>query len=412
MDTNNVASPSLIKMHVIFSGISFLLFSVFLLLTSKEIGVHYFQGKVLAITHIATLCWLTTFLFALFYQFVPQIFSRKLFSTILAKIGFFLFAIGSITLVVAFWKNSFSGMLISGAHLLSIPFLILLINVVVTAIKSSKRDIEQWYFITSVFWLLATVTVGVLLAMNFKSPIFSSNHLEWLKLHANIGFTGWFLLFIIGLAAKSMGSSEVVKKDKKMLQTAFYLINVGLILYFLYQSNQQGELLQFPLLIIVLGILAALIYLSKLLAKQSKSLSKILYPFFFLIIPVGLAFFLVFTSSKDNSLIIRAGIIYGVSVLLGFVGLWTFSQLGTLFSFIKPSFNVEKGTKDGIRLKQATDYLSVFHLSSYLVAVLALIVGILVKEESINLIASIILVLSAVLFNVMLFRAIFLKIKE
>jgi hypothetical protein len=91
MDTNNSASPSLIKMHAIFSGISFLIFSVFLLLTSKEIGVHYFQGKVLAITHIATLCWLTPFLFALFYQFVPQIFSRKLFSTILAKIGFFSF---------------------------------------------------------------------------------------------------------------------------------------------------------------------------------------------------------------------------------------------------------------------------------------------------------------------------------
>jgi hypothetical protein len=235
-------------------------------------------------------------------------------------------------LVVAFWKNSFGGMLIGGAHLLTIPFLILLLNVVVTAVKSKKRDIEQWYFITSVIWLIATVALGVLLAMNFKSTIFG-NHLEWLKLHANIGFTGWFLLFIIGLAAKSMGSSEVVKKDKKMLQAAFYLINVGLVFYFLYQGNQQGELLQFPLLIIVLGILAALIYLSKLLTKQTKSLSRILYPFFFLVIPVGLAFFLVFTSSEDNSLIIRAGIIYGASVLLGFIGLWTFSQLGTLFSF-------------------------------------------------------------------------------
>jgi len=412
MSSNNTASPSLIKMHLIFSGISFLLFSVFLLLASKEVGIHYFQGKVLAITHIATLCWLTTFLFALFYQYVPQIFSRKLYSTILAKIGFWLLIIGSITLIFAFWRNSFGGMLIGGAHLLSIPFLILLINVSVTAIKSPKRDIEQWYFIASVIWLLTTVAVGVLLAMNFKSPIFSGSHLEWLKLHANIGFTGWFLLFIVGLAAKSLGGQNTEEKNKKTLKIAFYLINVGLILYFLYQGNQQATLLEFPLLIIVVGIVSALVYLSKLLTNQAESPIKALLPFFFLVIPVGLAFFLVFTSSKDASLITKAGIIYGVSVLLGFIGLWTFSQLNTLFSFIKPSFSIEKETKDGLKLKQSTDYLSVFHLASYVVSVIVLIIGIMVKEDLVNLIASIILMLSAILFNVMLFRVIFLKIKE
>ena len=399
-------------MHLIFSGISFLLFGVFLLLSSKEIGLHYFQGKVLAITHIATLCWLTTFFFALLYHYVPQIFSRKLYSTILAKIGFWVFIIGSITLVVAFWKNSFGGMLIGGAHLLSIPFLILLVNVSVTAIKSSKRDIEQWYFITSVIWLVATVAVGVLLAMNFKSPIFSGSHLEWLKLHANIGFTGWFLLFIIGLAAKSLNNKNEEIKSKKTLQIAFYFINVGLILYSLYQGNQQTSLLEFPLLIIVVGILSALVYVSKLLSKHADSPIKILLPFFFLVIPVGLAFFLVFTSSEDTGLITRAGIIYGVSIVLGFVGLWTFSQLNTLFSFIKPSFSIEKGIKNGIKLRQTTDYLSVFHLASYIVAVITLIIGITVKEELINFIASVILLLSAILFNVMLFRVIFMKIKD
>ncbi len=412
MNNNNTASTSLIKMHLIFSGISFLLFSVFLLLASKEIGLQYFQNKILAINHMATLCWLTTFLFALFYQHVPQVFSRKLYSNILAKIGFGLFVVGSLVLVFAFWKNSLGGMLIGGAHLLSLPFLILAINVAVTAAKSPKRNVEQWYFITSVIWLLATVVVGILLAMNFKSPIFSGSHLEWLKLHANIGFTGWFLLFIIGVAAQSLDKG-VEQKSKRLLQIAFYLINAGLVLYLFYQGNIQTELIDIPLFIIVVGIVTALVYLSKLLTNQQPGgFAKIVVAMFFLVLPVGLAFFLVYTSSNNTNLIIRAGIIYGISVILGFVGLWTFSQLNTLFSFIKPSFSVEKGTKDGLLLEQKTDYLSVMHLASYIVAVLALIIGVLVKEELINLFASIILIVSAILFNIRLFRAIFMKIKE
>ena len=412
MNNNTATSTSLIKMHLIFSGISFLLFSVFLLLASKEIGLNYFQGKVLAITHIATLCWLSTFLFGLFYQYIPQIFSRKLYSVILAKIGFWIFMFGSLMLVFAFWQNSFGGMLIGAAHTLSLPFLILLINFAITAIKSPKRDLEQWYFIASILWLLATVVVGILLTMNFNSPIFSGSHLEWLKLHANIGFTGWFLLFILGLAAKSLGRSEE-PKSKKMLQTAFYLINAGLLLYLFYQGHNQTKQVDIPLLLIVVGIIIALIYLAKLLTKkQSGGLTSIFVVLFFLAIPVGLAFFLIFTSSTDTDLITRAGIIYGISVILGFVALWTFSQLTSLLSFIKPLLNSEKGSKNNWDIKQTTDYLSISHLASYIVAVFTLIIGILLKEAIINQVASIVLIASALLFNIRLFKVIFLKIKK
>lgn len=407
------ASKTLIRMHLIFSGISFLIFSLFLLLASKEIAIDYFQGKILAITHIATLCWFTPFLFALLYQYSPKIFFRKLYSITLAKISFWFLVVGSLMLVYAFWINRYDKLLTIPSHILLFPFLFLLINVIVTSIKSPKRNIEQWYFIASVVWLFITVIVGFLLAMNFTKPLISASHLEWLMLHANIGFVGWFLLFIVGLSIKSVEKEHIKNADKRLLRLCFFLINFGLVLYFFEKGHNQSRLIDIPTAILILGIIGVIGNMAKTaLVHNAESLKRILFPFFVLMVPVVLAFYLVFTSSLESGLITKASIIYGMSLLLGFVALWTFSHLKALYTFINPMYDFGNNSEVDIKVKSFANMLSLFHLSSYLVAVIALLIGILMEEAVINQIASVLLIFSSVMFNVMLFKVLFSKVKN
>ncbi|QKJ98531.1 MAG: hypothetical protein HND40_02605 [Ignavibacteriota bacterium] len=59
---------------------SFVLLNLFLLLNHSYIVGHHFTPKILAITHIATLGWITMIIFGALFQLIPVVLEVKLFS--------------------------------------------------------------------------------------------------------------------------------------------------------------------------------------------------------------------------------------------------------------------------------------------------------------------------------------------
>src|SRR5690606_19759924 len=55
------------------------------------------------------------------------------------------------------------------------------------------------------------------------------DHLDFLRLHAHAGISGWFLMLIIGLGFNKYYIDN--KKDNNLLSAAYYLINAALLLF-------------------------------------------------------------------------------------------------------------------------------------------------------------------------------------
>src|SRR5690606_22649335 len=145
------------------------------------------------------------------------------------------------------------------------------LNVFKTAVKSTAT-IQKLFLMVSALWLFITVTVGLLLAINLYYPYIPSNHLQILKLHAHIGFAGWFLQLITGVSSKLVPMFLFGKSDKvKLLKIAFVFQNIGLILFLLDDFFIGASSRVFIYYIFVLiGILFWLAYLKDAYKKRLK----------------------------------------------------------------------------------------------------------------------------------------------
>ncbi len=73
LSTQRAPHPSVVLPHFAFGAVSFLIFAILLIFSTNEITGHYFQGKILAITHVATLGWITMIIFGALYQLIPVV---------------------------------------------------------------------------------------------------------------------------------------------------------------------------------------------------------------------------------------------------------------------------------------------------------------------------------------------------
>jgi len=166
LSTQRAPHPSVVLPHFAFGALSFLFLSFFMILAGNELTGHYFNGKILAITHIATLGWITMVIFGALYQLIPVVMEVALFSEKLAKINFTVFAIGIILLIYTFWINQYALILLIAASILLIAITLFTINVILTAKSTKKWNVESSLIISSVLWLFVTALLGFLISVS------------------------------------------------------------------------------------------------------------------------------------------------------------------------------------------------------------------------------------------------------
>ena len=191
MQSNSIVTAyappfKIVVKYFIAALIDFVILNFLLMINYKDITGFYFQPKILAITHMLTLGWISMTIFGAMFQLVPVVLEVKLFSEKLADIQFWVFSLGIIGLVTGFWNFDTGLHLNISAALLNIAVLIFAVNMVGTFIHVKKWNITGWYLISALIYLIITAIAGFLLAYNLWHPYIRISHLHYLKLHAEV----------------------------------------------------------------------------------------------------------------------------------------------------------------------------------------------------------------------------------
>lgn len=232
---NSVASAysppfRIVAKYFIAAIISFVVLNLMLTLNYKDISGHHFQPKILSITHIATLGFITMIIFGAMFQLVPVVLEVKLFSTLLAEIQFWIYSTGVVLLVYKFWNFGSEMKFTLPAILLNAAMLIFSLNIIASMIKVKNWNLTGTYLASSIFWLLTTAVAGLLLSINLDTPFIKISHLQYLKLHAITAFVGWISLVVMGVSFKLIPMFTLSHDYKLTLaKYSVILINIGLL---------------------------------------------------------------------------------------------------------------------------------------------------------------------------------------
>ncbi len=213
-------------------AVAFLILCVVMFCTPETFTGHYFTPHMLTIVHIAALGWGTMVIFGAAHQLLPVICEQNLYSEKMASVSWYTLTAGIILLTWKFWTLEAGWLMISGGSLVVLSVVLFLINVVKTSASCGSYNAQKLFITASAVWLLFTVTFGLLLAINLKTPIFATSHLELLRLHAHMGLAGWFLQLISGVSTKLVPMFLLGKSEKEhLLRKAFIFQNLGLLAF-------------------------------------------------------------------------------------------------------------------------------------------------------------------------------------
>lgn len=318
--------------YYLYASISFFIATVLLFVYSDAFNYHYFQPKVLAITHTMALGWATMLILGASHQMVPVFIEGKLYSDKLAHTCFVLTAIGIPLLVYGFFTFNMDAPAKWGGRFVVLGLLAYVINLAISIVKSGRRNVHAVFVLTATLWLFYTVLLGLVLVYNFHYSLMSQDSVHYLPLHAHAGIVGWFLLLVIGVASRLIPMFLISKyTNTRLLWTIYLLINAALVFYVtIFYFIKNDSLTLIPTLLILLAVVLFIFFCSqaykqrlrKTLDEQMKisllSVAMILLPLMMLLIIVAL---LMFASGNYSKLALTYGflIFFGwlTSIILG-----------------------------------------------------------------------------------------------
>lgn len=421
LNTKRAPHPSVVIPHFVFGSVSFLVFAILLILSTNELTGHYFQAKILAITHVATLGWITMIIFGALYQLIPVVLEVPLYSEKLAKISFWLLAIGIIGMVQAFWVFRLDMMLVGPSGVVLLVFILFALNVLLTATKATKWSIESSLILSAVIWFVVTGIIGFLIALNFTNGFLINSHLVWLKVHANIGMSGWFFLLIIGVGAKLIPMFLLSHNlNRKKLLFSLYAVNTGLLFFFVDNAFLFLSLDFVSILLIASGLISFMSFLYESYKKRARKkldigLKHTMVSIVLLILPILLAFFLSLNPDLDTQVVLRINILYGFSILIGFISSLILGQTYKTLPFIVWLSRYQQLVgkfKTPLPKDLYSEKLLNWQFWLYNIAIVLLLSGIITGIKIVLMIGSYLLLLTAVVYNLNIFKILFHKVKK
>lgn len=408
--SKNAPPPNVVVPHYVFGAISFLVLTVLLLFNVEVIAGHYFNPKILALVHLTALGWISMIIFGALYQLVPVVLDVKLHNEGLARVNFYIFVLSIIVFVFALW-DMFSNFLLLqiGGTLMFISISIFSYNIMMSAFNAKRKLIAAKFIIASVFWFFTTAVFGLILVFQLTIPFLEINHLQFLKAHAHFGLVGWFLLLIIGVASRLVPMFLVTHNlNEKKLSFALYIINIGLVaLTTVFFMELDPIYIVISALLIVVGIAS---FVSFLIEAYNNRIKKVLdigmqhtaMSILFLLFPILFAMVAPFTFENQFELSQQTVLVYGLSVLLGFITSLILGQTYKTLPFIVWLFEYRgkmgKG-KTPLPKDLYNEKIAEVHYFTFAVGFIALLIGVLINYVPILYIGAIFLLITAILYN-------------
>jgi hypothetical protein len=406
----NTGSRAVIPFYLA-GSVAFTLAAVLCLLAADSFFGHYFQPRLLAITHIMALGWGTMVIFGALFQFLPVLLEVRLYSEKLAQISFLLLITGVALLAWSFWKFETGWTLQTASIIIIAAILLFGINVYATCKQTKEWNVAADFIITSVGWLLLTVIAGSLLAFNFSHLFLPKSHLGYLGLHAHLGIIGWFLLLIIGVSSRLIPMFLLSPKpNTKTLSWSYYLINLGLINFIANELIFNKWFLNPASILFILGGLGTYIfyirncYINRVRKLLDTGMKQSILAFLFLSLPLVLIILISFSKS-DEEKILPFYIAYGFSIFFGFLSTLILGQTYKTLPFITwLAKSKESQTSKLMPRDLFSERLAKFQFVFHVLGFLLLLPSILLKLKLFFLIGAVCFILSAIIFNINIFK--------
>lgn len=330
-----------VAIHYFLAAIFFLALAILFAFSLEDISGHYFQPKLLAITHAAALGWGTMIIFGALNQLLPVILERDLFSLKLCWISLLFFVPGVILLVYSFWVfDPGISMQLSGL-LIFIAILVFSLNVFLTIKGKKEESVFQEFIMTSCLWLILTALLGVLMVFNFRFTFLPKEHLQFLRLHAHMGVVGWFLMLIIGVSGKLVPMFLLSKYQKpRLLSMSYYLINGALLLFlvdgYLFGLNTKTYVI-FTIALTGIGIYLSYIFKcfrSRLRKSVDLPMVQTLFSFLLLAACIFVLPFIIYYHLKNDSHAVNLSVFYGILIFMGWITALILGQTFKTLPFI------------------------------------------------------------------------------
>ena len=392
----------------VYAALSFLSATVLLFLSDNTFTQHYFQPRILAITHTMALGWGTMIILGASHQLVPVLIEAKLFSNVLAYTCFALAGIGIPLLVYSFFQFQLNEVAKAGAILINAAIVCYLINLAFSISKSKSENVHAVFVFTASVWLLVTAIIGLMLVFNFTKSILPEDSLHYLSLHAHIGIVGWFLLLVMGVGSRLIPMFLISKYDNpKKLWLIYFLVNAALAAFIaMFFLAVPSILFLLPLTAVLIALVLFANFcrhaykerIRKQVDEQVRisllSVAMMLLPFLFLLVLIVLLVF----SLAPTKLVLA----YGFSIFFGWLTAVIFGMTFKTLPFIV--WNKLYHNKAGLgKTPNPKDLFSapVFNKMgiAYLTGFCLFIAGILLSNTIILEIASVLLFITAVLYN-------------
>ena len=406
-------SHKLVIPFYVFAALSLLAATVMLFFSVDVFTGHYFQPKILAITHVMALGWGTMIILGAGHQLVPVLVESELFSEALGYISFILAAVGIPLLIYGFYHFRFDTPALTGAIVVNLAILCFLINLAVSISKAKKENVHAVFIFTATVWLFITTVMGLLLVWNFTDPILPQDSLQYLSLHAHLGIAGWFLLLVMGVGSRLIPMFLISKYESKTrLWIIYWLVNSGLLLFvFIFFSGNNELFYLLPLAMVMIALVlfgkycfnAYKVRVRKKVDEQMKiSLGSVMMMLLPLIIIVVLLIVMVLNKTK-NSLVIA----YGFTIFFGWLTAIILGMTFKTLPFIvwNKLYKARSGTAKTPNPKDLfNEKVFKWMLYSYLPGFVLFIIGIIAAINFLLQLGTLLLLLAAVLYNWNVFK--------
>ncbi len=422
LSTQNAPSIWVVAPHYLIGTISFIIASAFSVFHYDAFLGYHLTPQVLAITHLMILGWISLVIFGALYQLIPVVMEVKIFSEKLAHATLALLVTGLFFFIGGFLKFEFRNnfMLDTGATLVIIAIILFSFNTLKSAAKSKVKNISRLYIITAGLYLVLNVLFGLFIVLNMTFNWIKVPHTQLLKAHLVVGLAGWFLMLIIGVAAKLMPMFLIVHKLKEhYLNRAFYLLNAGIIgVFVLVWFNGIPEIVYHFFMILILAGLILFFLFNYDVYKQRmrKKLDSGMKPtaIAFLIFTISLVSFTVLYFFNDF-LNLNPGTMEILSGFLLIYGFFTGIILGQTYKtlpFIVWLYHYQKlvgKQKTPLPGEMFNEKLVSVHTWSYLISIILFVAGLLFANKIILLAATITILFTSIVYGINISKMIFHK---
>lgn len=161
----------------------------------------YPSPRVIGVTHLFTLGWLTTSILGALYQFMPVALGQSVRSEGLAHASFVLHVTG-LPVFVGGLLTGRADATIGGASTVAAGLALFLVNLGATLTNGKRRDVTWWCLLGAGACLTATLALGMALAGNLQTGFLGEARFIALGVHLHVALGGWVLLVVVGVAQR------------------------------------------------------------------------------------------------------------------------------------------------------------------------------------------------------------------